>query len=1235
MSVKCKPCQRAKIEGIVTKLKQLAAASSKKDFFTPTKDDKPDKDGNYWRTIRGKKIPFRDGAHIENTIATAFGKPNPVDLKQDYLDRKEKHTEKPKETPKEKPKGDWLVKREAAKEAKWKKDFPKILDKLIKAHKITKEPKGRLFLTPDGEWIQLNFQKEHWHEVSIVAKEVIGSDAMYMKPEDYFRMGLIRAFMGGSLDDYLIQGGSKPLNSKQKKAIELAMIKHHKTADDFTFHFPDENYEKKLPSILTAVKDRDGKEGSWITANGAKIFIPDGQDKSEVVEAHFEKLKKQESWSEEEYGSMKEYRRTVKMPKVIKTLIKNNKITQNPDGNCFLTPDGKWIQLDIEGGGHEFQLNKAQDEIMKGRMHMVEYFKEGLVRLVLDDGSINIQGNKILTSTQKDRIGFELTRRGLTGDNIYTNFENENYEKKLPRLLSGKSVFLTASQKVRLRNIITLLQAKVKDGEKGRWITSKGNKIFIPEGRDAGEVLKEHFAKFKNDSKPKKPTDYLGGFGAQDVDDAKDYLLEEVAFDNDAEALQDFDETRVGKDGSESAEEDYWEATIKIAKTISRFHLELWERDLEYLLDDIKISDEDIDRFGLGDRVGAEHIGEGYENVGLYTNHMKDLLDHSAYDADEDSSYEKFSDMYDNIVNKNEALRDRIVEGEAIVSILNDENQKLYDKAETFSRGTTLDELDTYLETGEFGSDDTAYNYTAMSLSRPLANIWSGDVTIDYHAKDVREHTELVPYTLKPQPYGTSRRIKGQNYEQLQSPMSVAYSREREVRVMDTTSIYNDDGSPRIAKITFKQLGGKKTEYNKTDQTHAERIAVLKEKYGKLADKLEFKEDGASTDSKKYETLVASTDKKQIKHIMKLLNISKKEAIEEIKRWGHVRKKKKSLTASQRSRLRNIITILKGKEDEKGRWITSNGNKIFIPHGKDAGEVLKEHFAKFKKGDSKKETKKKPKKETKSKKPTVYLDPESKKTIEKHESKIREKFDKDVIESYDEQTENIKFREGADRSEYDTFVQEQKLAGEFYLTYVGSDTHDIVNITKADLKKFGIKSLEDENENDVTSYFAGMKTAFSEGYRKKSAFEKFSKMWDHVVSNSPELKKELLVAEAAMNILNQENQKAYEKAMYFSRGTNIEELETYLESESFGTDENRYNYTAMTLSRALADKWSNGFNESGITIDYYAEDIRKDSELVPYTIKPQLPGISSSIESGSKEDLKLPMSARAFHRKEK
>ena len=85
-----------------------------------------------------------------------------------------------------------------------------------------------------------------------------------------------------------------------------------------------------------------------------------------------------------------------------------------------------------------------------------------------------------------------------------------------------------------------------------------------------------------------------------------------------------------------------------------------------------------------------------------------------------------------------------------------------------------------------------------------------------------------------------------------------------------------------------------------------------------------------------------------------------------------------------------------------------------------------------------------------------------------------------------------------------------------------------------------------------------------------------------------------------------------------------------IENGVFGSSKNGYNYTAMTLSHELADNWKNHTNLEAVTIAYNADYIRKHSELVPYVVKPQRLGISSSIRPGEDGDLKFPMSV-AYH----
>ena len=347
----------------------------------------------------------------------------------------------------------------------------------------------------------------------------------------------------------------------------------------------------------------------------------------------------------------------------------------------------------------------------------------------------------------------------------------------------------------------------------------------------------------------KESRDY---FYNQEIEDKKDIIMEAFSFDEDEgeDPLGNFDELTYQRREDKDRHESHWNAHLQNSKKIAMFFTEVWERDLGDLVEDIVVTDKDIKRFGIK-LAPSDYYSEGYLNKGSYLNHMSELFEDSWPEQDS-NYYKKFSKMWDNIVHKNEELRDTVIEGEAIVRILNEQNQKQYDSAKYFLRSTSLEELDSYLEEGVFGADEeSAYDYTAMTLSKSLAEIWDGGIVIQYHAKDIREDTELAPYCLKPQPLGNSSQIRSRSRKRLLIPMSVEYSREREVRMMNGKSIWNDDGTSKIAKIIFSDLGWTETD-SRSSKTHDERIEYLKKRYGSLAENLEFHEDGRSADREKY-----------------------------------------------------------------------------------------------------------------------------------------------------------------------------------------------------------------------------------------------------------------------------------------------------------------------------------------------------------------------------------------------
>lgn len=164
-----------------------------------------------------------------------------------------------------------------------------IVNGLKKHFPITKDPQDKVFLTPDGEWIQLNEGDEHFIILGSITDKYISTDkARNLPSAQYFSHGLIRA---GFTKDVTLINGTIPLNSKQQYALELAMIKKGHTTDNLVIEFPDDSIEKQLKHKLSKSlgESVDLKDTEWITVNGVHIPIKKGQNKNDVVQAFLDK----------------------------------------------------------------------------------------------------------------------------------------------------------------------------------------------------------------------------------------------------------------------------------------------------------------------------------------------------------------------------------------------------------------------------------------------------------------------------------------------------------------------------------------------------------------------------------------------------------------------------------------------------------------------------------------------------------------------------------------------------------------------------------------------------------------------------------------------------------------------------------------------------------------------------------------------------------------------------------
>ena len=130
-----------------------------------------------------------------------------------------------------------------------KEESDKIINALKKVRPATKKPRNKLFLTPDGEWIQLEDKDSHWSIVPFITEKVTGKSPHTVRPEDHMNTGLMRVI---EYPTGLNIHGTKHLNNAQIREIRDTLIEKGIDSNDVNFDFNDISYESKLPRVLCA-----------------------------------------------------------------------------------------------------------------------------------------------------------------------------------------------------------------------------------------------------------------------------------------------------------------------------------------------------------------------------------------------------------------------------------------------------------------------------------------------------------------------------------------------------------------------------------------------------------------------------------------------------------------------------------------------------------------------------------------------------------------------------------------------------------------------------------------------------------------------------------------------------------------------------------------------------------------------------------------------------------------------
>jgi len=154
------------------------------------------------------------------------------------------------------------------------------------------------------------------------------------------------------------------------------------------------------------------------------------------------------------------------------------------------------------------------------------------------------------------------------------------------------------------------------------------------------------------------------------------------------------------------------------------------------------------------------------------------------------------------------------------VADMNAKSQKAFETSESFYRGTSVEELDTYLKTGTTNVFDDKYKlnyeFTAVAPHREMADIYNNGVTVEYDGDDVRRDGEPVNYDLFWRDTGTRTETKenGKMDAIYMDQMEVRLDRNTPLKDLKIKNIYltkdNAHLADKYAKLGNVIIGGER-----------------------------------------------------------------------------------------------------------------------------------------------------------------------------------------------------------------------------------------------------------------------------------------------------------------------------------------------------------------------------------------------------------------------------------------
>ena len=229
--------------------------------------------------------------------------------------------------------------------------------------------------------------------------------------------------------------------------------------------------------------------------------------------------------------------------------------------------------------------------------------------------------------------------------------------------------------------------------------------------------------------------------------------------------------------------------------------------------------------------------------------------------------------------------------------------------------------------------------------------------------------------------------------------------------------------------------------------------------------------------------------------------------------------------------------------------------------------------------------------------------------------------------------------------DYNSALETAANTGNFFDTWQNAELGDTLTMSDELFEKYNLPKTPGEMTEVHKNMYGAPLREFGDtewrvmiivkslNHARDEDYPRFVDLWHDVVQESPRLMDHMLEAQAYMNLFNKSLYDKWENGHTLYRNTTIEELDHYLENYRLGSDENSYNYVAMSPSSAMGKRWKTSRESTDrIMIEYDAEALRRYSAPVRYTLLPKQLGVSRSITG--REDFSLPMGAQYYGEQE-